>query len=63
MTKTIRFSVYDTHGNPPDVLRIVCASAGPQRDRIFTKYLSDMLDHATSPASAGPAAANLALTR
>ena len=41
----------------------LCANTDPQRDSIFTKGPSDVLDHATSPDASGPAAANSASTR
>jgi hypothetical protein len=34
-------------------LRIVCANTDPQRGRLFTKYPSDVLEHATSEIASG----------
>ena len=49
----------DVH-NTSEVLFRLCAKTDPQRDSIFTKGPSDVLDHATSEIAS---AANSALTR
>jgi len=49
----------DVH-NTGEVLFLLCANTDPQRDSIFTKGPSDVLDHATAKS---PSAANSALTR
>ena len=42
----------DVH-NTSEVLFRLCANTDPQRDSIFTKGPSDVLDHATSEIAAG----------
>ena len=42
----------DVH-NTSEVLFRLCANTGPQRDSIFTKGPSDVLDHATSEIAMG----------
>ena len=42
----------DMH-NTSEVLFRLCANTDPQRDRIFTKGPSDVLDHATSEIASG----------
>ena len=42
----------DVH-NTSEVLLRLCANTGPQRDGIFTKGPSDVLDHATSEIAGG----------
>jgi 4-hydroxy-3-polyprenylbenzoate decarboxylase len=42
----------DVH-NTSDVLFRLCANTDPQRDSIFTKGPSDVLDHATSEMASG----------
>ena len=42
----------DVH-NTNEVLFRLCANADPQRDSIFTKGPSDVLDHATSEIASG----------
>jgi hypothetical protein len=53
--------------NTSEVLFWLCANTDPQRDSIFTKGPSDVLDHACLPAgrppAKSPAAASWALTR
>jgi 3-polyprenyl-4-hydroxybenzoate decarboxylase len=39
--------------NTSEVLFRLCANTDPQRDRIFTKGPSDVLDHATSEIASG----------
>ena len=55
----------DVH-NTSDARFRLCANTDPQRDSLFipqSRDPSDVLDRATSPAPAGPAAANSASTR
>ena len=55
----------DVH-NTSEVLFRLCANIDPRRDTVFipqSRNPSDVLDHATSPALAGPAAANSASMR
>jgi 4-hydroxy-3-polyprenylbenzoate decarboxylase len=42
----------DVH-NTSEVLFRLCANTDPQRDRVFTKGPSDVLDHATSEMAIG----------
>ena len=48
------------HEDTREILFRLCANADPQRDRLFTKGPSGVLDHATSEIAA---AATLASTR
>ena len=45
--------VEDAFGRQRDVLFRLCANTDPQRDSIFTKGPSDVLDHATSEIASG----------